>query len=436
MSKVRKFLFFSIGLLLVTLSLVGCGGGSDSSSTGNTQEPIKLGFFSSFTGTYRQNGYNGLAGVKLAVAEINASGGILGRQVIVVEGDDQSSPTAAIDEIRRLVQTEKIDALIGPISSQITLATIPFLNEAKIPSISVTGSSAMTPTVGPYHFSMLPSADSQAEAIVNYIATTLQVSSAAIIHDDGAQAASTVIALKKELTKRNIRFTGSQQYAISSTDMTDKLKALNDPNDPPGTLIALTGTSFDTAYILKNRQEMGWNIPVVGNITVAAAAENAVKIAGPAAYEGVAGVKMTHVPYKGSGPAMTDMLAGQTQVWIANAPVVLPHIQSGKLRALATTSASRPVIMTNIPTLNEAGLKGYEADTWYGIFAPAKTPQPILDKLNADIVSVLKSKDITDRFAAEGAFVVANSSADFTKKVSDDVAKWKKVITELNLQIN
>ena len=133
---------------------------------------------------------------------------------------------------------------------------------------------------------------------------------------------------------------------------------------------------------------------------------------------------------------MTDMLAGQTQVWIANAPVVLPHIQSGKLRALATTSASRPVIMTNIPTLNEAGLKGYEADTWYGIFAPAKTPQPILDKLNADIVSVLKSKDITDRFAAEGAFVVANSSADFTKKVSDDVAKWKKVITELNLQIN
>lgn len=86
MSKVRKFLFFNIGLLLATLSLVGCGGGSDSSSTGNTQEPIKLGFFSSFTGTYRQNGYNGLAGVKLAVAEINASGGILGRQVIVVEG--------------------------------------------------------------------------------------------------------------------------------------------------------------------------------------------------------------------------------------------------------------------------------------------------------------------------------------------------------------
>ena len=98
------------------------------------------------------------------MAEINASGGILGRQVVVIEGDDQSSPTAAVNEMRRLVQIEKIDALIGPISSQITIATIPFLNEAKIPSISVSGSSAMTPAIGPYHFSMLPSADSQAES--------------------------------------------------------------------------------------------------------------------------------------------------------------------------------------------------------------------------------------------------------------------------------
>lgn len=155
-----------------------------------------------------------------------------------------------------------------------------------------------------------------------------------------------------------------------------------------------------------------------------------------AIFEDMAGVKMTHVPYKGSGPAMTDMLGGQTQVWIANAPVVLPHIQAGKLRALATTSATRPEKLQNIPTLNESGLKDYEADTWYGIFAPAKTPKPILDKLNADIVSVLKSKEITEKFAAEGAVVVANSSEEFTKKVKDDVAKWKKVVEDLNLKIN
>lgn len=279
----------------ITLLLAGCGGGGDSSPANNNQQPIKLGFFSSFTGTYHQNGYNGLAGVKLAVAEINASGGILGRQVVVIEGDDQSSPTAAVNEMRRLVQTEKIDALIGPISSQITIATIPFLNEAKIPSISVSGSSAMTPAVGPYHFSMLPSADSQAEAIVNYIATTLKSSSVAIIYDDGAQATSTVNALKNELVKRNIRLTGSEKYVISSTNMTPQLTALRSTN--PDALIALTGTSYDSGYILKNRQDMGWSIPVVGNITLVAGAVNAAKISGVEAYRGVVGLNYKELTY-------------------------------------------------------------------------------------------------------------------------------------------
>jgi ABC-type branched-subunit amino acid transport system substrate-binding protein len=278
-----------------SLLLVGCGDGSDSNPVNNTQKPIKLGFFSSFTGTYHQNGYNGLVGVKLAVAEINASGGILGRQVIVVEGDDQSSPTAAANEMRRLVETENIDALIGPISSQITLATIPFLNQAKIPSISVTGTSEMTPAVGPYHFSMLPSADSQAEVIVDYLKTTQQARSAAIIYDDGAQASSTVSALKKELAKRNIQLTGSERYIVSSTNMTPQLTALRASN--PDVLIALTGTSYDSGYILKNRQEMGWNIPVVGNITLAAGAENAVNISGVAAYRDVVALNYKELTY-------------------------------------------------------------------------------------------------------------------------------------------
>jgi ABC-type branched-subunit amino acid transport system substrate-binding protein len=276
------------------LSLVGCGGDNDSSSA-NTQVPIKLGFLSSFTGTYNQNGFNGLAGVKLAVSEINASGGILGRQVIVVQGDDRSDPTAAVTEIRRLVGTEKIDALIGPISSQMTLATLPTLNEARIPSISVSGSSALTPAVGPYHFSMLPSADSQAEAIVNYIVTSVQARSAAIIHDDGAQAISTVNALKKELAKRNIEFKGSKQYVISATDMKQDLLALRQNN--PEILIALTGTSSDSGYLLKNRQELAWNIPVVGNITLAASAANAAKIAGVSAYQGVFALNYKELTY-------------------------------------------------------------------------------------------------------------------------------------------
>ena len=151
-------------------------------------------------------------------------------------------------------------------------------------------------------------------------------------------------------------------------------------------------------------------------------------------FKSMAGIQITHVPYKGSGPAMADMLGGQTQVWIANAPVVLQHIESGKLRALATTSAKRPVVAAGIPTIAEAGLTGYEADTWYGVFAPAKTPQPILDQLNKDIVAVLNLPDIRQKFANEGAEIVADSSASFTQKLRADVAKWKKVIADLNLR--
>jgi tripartite-type tricarboxylate transporter receptor subunit TctC len=151
-------------------------------------------------------------------------------------------------------------------------------------------------------------------------------------------------------------------------------------------------------------------------------------------FKSLADVQITHVPYKGSGPALTDMLGGQTQVWIANAPVVLQHIESGKLRALATTSAKRPTVAATIPTLDQAGLTGYEADTWYGIFAPAKTPQRILDQLNADIVAVLNLPEIRQKFASEGDEIVGDSSASFTQKVRADVAKWKKVIADLNLK--
>jgi tripartite-type tricarboxylate transporter receptor subunit TctC len=153
-------------------------------------------------------------------------------------------------------------------------------------------------------------------------------------------------------------------------------------------------------------------------------------------FKSMAGVDLTHVPYKGSGPAVADMLGGQTQVWIANAPVVLPYIKAGKLRALATTSARRPGIAADIPTLDEAGLKGYEADTWYGLFAPAGTPEAILDKIHADILTVLNLPEIRSAFAAQGAEIVGSSRRDFTLKVRQDVAKWHKVIQQLKLRVD
>lgn len=153
-------------------------------------------------------------------------------------------------------------------------------------------------------------------------------------------------------------------------------------------------------------------------------------------FKSMAGVSLTHVPYKGSGPAMTGLLGGQVQMMIANAPVVLPHIKSGKLRALASTSDKRPASLKEFPTIAESGLPGYEADTWYGMFTAAGTPKEIVDKLNADIVQVLKSKEIRELFAPQGADVVGDSPAEFSRKVQSEVEKWRRVIKSTGARVD
>jgi len=153
-------------------------------------------------------------------------------------------------------------------------------------------------------------------------------------------------------------------------------------------------------------------------------------------FKRMAGVSMTHVPYKGAGPAVIDLLAGQMQVMFANAPVVLPHIKSGKLRALATTSAQRLSILSEFATIAESGVPGYEADTWYGIFAPARLPPEILKKLNADLAHVLMLPEIKALFASQGTEVVANSAEKFRPMVQAEVAKWARVIKETGIRID
>jgi tripartite-type tricarboxylate transporter receptor subunit TctC len=153
-------------------------------------------------------------------------------------------------------------------------------------------------------------------------------------------------------------------------------------------------------------------------------------------FKNMAGVSITHVPYKGSAPAMTDLLGGQVQMMIANAPVVLPYIKSGKLIGLASTSATRPSMLRDMPTLSESGLKGYEADTWYGLFAPAGTPPAIVQKLNADVVAVLNSPQILAFFAEQGAEVIGDSSADAGGKVRAEVEKWRGVIQSIGLSLD
>lgn len=142
----------------------------------------------------------------------------------------------------------------------------------------------------------------------------------------------------------------------------------------------------------------------------------------------MAGIRATHVPYKGLGPAVADLVAGHTQVMISNAPPAMPFVKSGKLRALAVTSERRLAAMPALPTVAESGIRGYEADVWYGLYAPAGTPTPIVDLLHQVFAQVLRTPDLARMFADMGAIPMEGSPSRFSEMISADIAKWGKVV--------
>jgi tripartite-type tricarboxylate transporter receptor subunit TctC len=148
----------------------------------------------------------------------------------------------------------------------------------------------------------------------------------------------------------------------------------------------------------------------------------------------IAGVDIVHVPFKGGGPAMIDVIGGHSQVLVSSLIQTMPHVRSGKLKALATGGAKRSAILPDIPTIAEAGVPGYEMTNWWGVVAPAGTPQPILDKLAKEIGAVLSSPETQKQFAAVGAEVVQKSPADFATFFAAELAKWERVVKDAKIK--
>jgi len=140
-----------------------------------------------------------------------------------------------------------------------------------------------------------------------------------------------------------------------------------------------------------------------------------------------AGVSLTHVPYKGSGPAMTDLMGGQIQLMFADLPSASPQIKGGKIRALAVGSPAPSRLVPDLPTV-AASLPGYEAYTWVGIMAPAGTPKEIVTRLNADAVAVLERQELKDALAAQGAEAAPGTPEQFGAHMKSELAKWSKVV--------
>ena len=147
-------------------------------------------------------------------------------------------------------------------------------------------------------------------------------------------------------------------------------------------------------------------------------------------FKSMTGVSMVHIPYKGAGPALVDMLGGQCQVMFATALSVQPHLQSGRLRPLALTTAKRSRTFPELPTVAEAGVPGFEASTWHGVVAPAGTPAAVIGKLNAEINKILQQPDVSDRLTKQGAEIVGGSAQEFAAYIKSEIPKWTKVVKE------
>lgn len=141
-----------------------------------------------------------------------------------------------------------------------------------------------------------------------------------------------------------------------------------------------------------------------------------------------AGTKLQHIPYKGSAPAMNDLLGGQVQLMFSDAPTALQHIKSGRIKVLGTASLKRSGLLPDVPTVSESGLPGYEAYSWAALFAPAKTPQPILRKINADFNVAMSDPAVRQRLLQAGAEADAGTQDQMRQRLHAEVEKWRKVI--------
>ena len=171
-----------------------------------------------------------------------------------------------------------------------------------------------------------------------------------------------------------------------------------------------------------------------GKLSYASSGSGAASHLSAELFKSLAGVDLLHVPYKGTGQAVTDLLAGQIDLLFAPSQAVIASVRAGKLKALATTGARRTETLPGLPTVAESGLPGYEALGWFGLLAPAATPKPIVERLSADANRVLADPDVHSRMIALGADPRGTTPEDFARFIRDDQAKWAKLMREAGIR--
>ena len=152
-------------------------------------------------------------------------------------------------------------------------------------------------------------------------------------------------------------------------------------------------------------------------------------------FNNLAGVRIVHIPYKGTGPALVDFMAGQVQMMFGNIVSSLPHVKAGRARVLAVTSAKRSAVVPDVPTVAESGVPTYVTTTWHGWLAPAGTPPPIVNKLSAELARAARSPDLLDQLAADGAEPVGSTPVQFNRHLVTEIARWSNLVKNAGLNL-
>ena len=172
-----------------------------------------------------------------------------------------------------------------------------------------------------------------------------------------------------------------------------------------------------------------------GDVTYGSPGSGASPHVSGALFQSMPGAELTHIPYKGSAPAVSDLLGNQIAVMFDNMPSAIQHVRSGKLRPIAVTTAKRSPELPDVPTIAEAGVPGYEATSWFGLWAPAGTPAPVLDKLHSALTKVLQDPAVVKKIADQGGEVVIDAPAEFEAFIQSEAAKWGKVVKESGAEV-
>ena len=173
-----------------------------------------------------------------------------------------------------------------------------------------------------------------------------------------------------------------------------------------------------------------------GELNYASTGAGALSHLGVEHFNIMAGSKMTHIPYKGTGPALVDTIAGNTTVIFGSILPTLPHVRSGRLRGIAVTTTQRVAAEPNLPTVAESGLPGYEVNNWNGVIVPRGTPQPIVQRLNNELAKILRNKEVADRLQNDGSAPAGGTPEEFAARLAKEMALWSKVIAKAGIKVD